>query len=308
MDHARHREAEQRLWRSLGFAPREYQLRLMRIGATIRAQEVGDGPPIVFVHGGSISGSSWAPLVARLPGFRCVMIDRPGCGLSEPLTGTFHDVAAFGRFAEDLIADVLDSLGLDRAHLAATSFGGYIALRGAAAHPDRVYRLIEFGWPIGAPVGRIPWVMRMAMAPGIGTLLASIPPTERAARAILRSIGLRQALEAGRITQEGLDWFVSLLRDTDTMRNELKAGPRIFHPIRGMNRQLLLSPSLLSTVTTPLYFLWGERDPLGGADIARPFVHHFPNAELELMPGAGHAVWMDDAERAAQTARRFLSG
>jgi 2-hydroxy-6-oxonona-2,4-dienedioate hydrolase len=308
MNETRHREIDQRLWRSLGVAPTEYRLDLNRIGTTIRVQEVGTGPPVVFVHGGSISGTSWASLAARLPDFRCVMIDRPGCGLSEPLATTFHDVDALGRFAEDLTVDVLDGLGLERAHLVATSFGGYLALRGAAAHPARIHRMVEFGWPIGAPVGRTPAVMRVAAVPAIGRLLASIPPNERAAKAILRGIGLRQALEAGRITQEMLDWFLSLLRDTDTMRNELKAGPRIIHPVRGMNRRLLLPPSLLSKVSTPLYFLWGEEDPLGGADIARSFVKHFPNAELELMPGAGHAVWMDDADKAAATARRFLSG
>lgn len=124
---------------------------------------------------------------------------------------------------------------------------------------------------------------------------------------MLRNIGLGQALETGRITQEMLDWFLSLLRDTDTMRNEVKARPRIIHPIRGMNREVLLPASLQSSIATPLFFLWGEQDPFGGAEIARSFVNHFPNAELQLMPGAGHAVWMDDAELAAETVRTFLS-
>ena len=57
---------------------------------------------------------------------------------------------------------------------------------------------------------------------------------------------------------------------------------------------------------TPVCFLWGEEDPFGGAEIARRFVEHLPNAELELLPGAGHAVWIDDPDRAAATVRRFL--
>jgi pimeloyl-ACP methyl ester carboxylesterase len=124
---------------------------------------------------------------------------------------------------------------------------------------------------------------------------------------IFRQIGLRGALEAGRIPQVALDWFRSLLRDTDTMRNELDAGPRLVTPLRGLNERILLPATLLATIDVPTYFLWGEDDPMGGADVARPFVAMVPHAELELLPNAGHAVWIDDAEHAAATTRRFLT-
>ena len=306
MNEVRYREAERRLWESVGATPTEQRVHLGRTGVTVRIQEVGQGPAVVFVHGASNSGTSWAPLVARLDGLRCVMLDRPGCGLSDPLATRFDDVPRLGAFGDTLIVDLLDALGLDRAHLVATSFGGYIALRTAAAHPDRIGRMVEFGWPVGAPIARTPLVMRLASVPTVGRLLAAVPPNERAVRAIFRSIGLRQAMDAGRVSQEILDVYLALLRDTDTMRNELKAGPRIISPIRGMNDRVLLPLSLLANVRTPTYFLWGEEDPLGGAYIAREFVKHLPCAELELMPGAGHAVWIDDPDHAAATTRKFL--
>ena len=77
-------------------------------------------------------------------------------------------------------------------------------------------------------------------------------------------------------------------------------------PLRGMDDRVLLPPSLLAEIDTPVYFLWGEEDPFGGVDIARRFVDHLPNAELELLRGAGHAVWIDDPDHAAATTRRFL--
>ena len=104
-----------------------------------------------------------------------------------------------------------------------------------------------------------------------------------------------------------LDWFVALLRDTPTMRNELKAGPRIIYARGGMNKRILLPAGLLASIQAPIYFLWGAEDPLGGAEIARQFVKQIPNAELELMPGAGHAVWMDDADHAVSATRAFLN-
>jgi pimeloyl-ACP methyl ester carboxylesterase len=307
VNEANFRKAEQRLWASLGVTPSERNVRLEHSGTSLRVQEVGDGSPLLFIHGGSNSGSSWAPLVARLTGFRCILPDRPGCGLSEPLAAPFDTVAAFDAFADTFVADLLDALQLDRAHLAATSFGGYLALRAAAAQPSRVGRMIEFGWPIGAPVGRTPFSMRVTAVPGLGRLLASIPASERSVRAILKNIGMRHALEEGEFTPEAIECFRSLLADTNTMRNELRAGPRVIHPIRGFNREIELPANLLSSIAAPLYFLWGEDDYYGGRDVARAFSGHFLNATLEILPGAGHAVWMDDADHAAAVTRHFLS-
>jgi 2-hydroxy-6-oxonona-2,4-dienedioate hydrolase len=307
MNEARYREAEQRLWESVGLTPTEQQLRLDRTGVTVRAQEVGEGPAIVFVHGSTNSGVSWATLVARLDGFRCVLVDRPGCGLSEPLPYTLDDPERLGAYGDALIVDVLDALKLDHAHVVATSFGGYFALRAAAAHPDRVDRVVEFGWTVGAPIGAVPLMLRFGGIPTFGRLAGMVPPTERAVRAMLRSIGLRGALATGRFSQQMVDTYLSLLRDTYTMRNELKAGPHTFR-LRGFNKSVFLPQSLLGTIHTPTYFLWGEDDPTGDAEIARQFVRNIPGAEIEMMPGAGHAVWIDDPDHAAATTRRFLGG
>lgn len=307
MDEARFRRAEQRLWGSMGATPTERRLHLTSRDVTVRVQELGAGPTVLFVHGGSNAGSSWAPLVARLGGFRCVLLDRPGCGLSDPIGSGLANLAAVEAFADTLIPDTLDALGLTRAHVVATSFGGYFALRAAAAHPERIDRIVEFGWTIGAPMAKVPPVMRLATAPGVGSITARIPPTERTVRLILRQIGLGQALDSGRFTQEFVDWFLSLLRDTPTMRNELSATPRVITPIRGMNERVLLPERVLAAVRAPVQFIWGEADPNGGADIARAFAARLPDAALELMPGVGHAPWIDDPDHTAATTRRFLS-
>ena len=164
MDEARYREAERRLWASVGVIPTEQRVRLERTGLTVRVQEVGQGPAVVLIHGASNSGASWAGLVARLDGFRCLLLDRPGCGLSDPQASPFD------------------------------------GLEGPA--PAR-------------PAGR---------HPGAGLL-----------------------------------------------------------PV-------------------------GHRGPLRRPRGRRRFVAQLPRAQLELVPGAGHAVWMDDPDHAAATARRFLGG
>ena len=150
MNEARYRQGEQALWTSTGAHPSERTIALDRTGNTIHIEEVGAGPPVAFVHGASNGGTSWASLVARLEGFRCIVMDRPGCGLSPRLPIRHGDMAALAAFADDLVVDVLDAVGVAQAHVVGTSFGGYFALRAAAAHPDRVDRLVTLSWGFGA--------------------------------------------------------------------------------------------------------------------------------------------------------------
>jgi len=104
----RYRRAERALWESLGVHPTERSIGLERTGAAVRIQEVGEGPPVVFVHGASNGGTSWASLAARLDGFRCILVDRPGCGLSPPLDARLPDMTHLDGFADYLVVDVLD--------------------------------------------------------------------------------------------------------------------------------------------------------------------------------------------------------
>lgn len=301
----RYRSAELALWDSVDARPSEEWVRLEHTGASVRIQTVGEGKPVVFVHGASNGGTSWASLAARLDGFRCVLVDRPGCGLSPRLDRPLADMDALGAFADNFVVDVLDAIGVGVAHVIGTSFGGYFALRAAAAHPTRIDRVVTLSWSFGAPVVSTPLVMRIAMQPALRRLVTRMPVTERMARSMLKQIGLRGAVESGTFGPVEMAWFLSLLRDTDTMRNEIDAAPRIA-TMRGFRNETLLPPSLLTRVTSPAYFLWGEEDPMGGADVAREFACLLPNAELELMAGAGHAPWMDDPGHVARRVGAFL--
>jgi pimeloyl-ACP methyl ester carboxylesterase len=300
----RFRAAEARLWESFGLAPREEHTALGRLGVSVRVQTVGEGPPVLFVHGANNAGASWASLVPLLPDRRCVLLDRPGCGLSDPLPRRLGDLDDLAGFADALVVDVLDALGIDRAAVIATSYGGYLALRATHAHPDRITRVLLFGWSLGA--SRMPASLRLASIPAVGRLMTAVPHNERSVRALLRHIGLRGALRSGRFTPAMLDWYVSLLRDTDTLRNELRAVPRF--PVLRMDDRMLLPAPFLGEVGTPVHCLWGEDDPFGGVAAARSFVALLPRAELDVLPGAGHAVWVDDPPRAAATVRAFLGG
>lgn len=306
MDVIRYREAEQLLFAYEGVAPTEHRVHLDQLGVDVRVQEVGEGEPTLFLHGSPNSGSTWMPLVSRLTGLKCLILDRPGTGLSGPLPDPVrpHNLR---RYAETLAVDVLDALDLERAHLVVSSMGGTIALYSAAAHPERFGRVVQMACPGLIPGGAIPPFMRLMMTPGVGRMLGMLPPNARAARMTLRQIGHRASLDAGRIPDVFFDWYVALQRHTDTMEHE---GTMIAHAggPRGFDPSLLIPDDVLAQVSTPTYFLWGEDDVFGGRDVAERLVETLPDAALEMLPAAGHLPWLDDPDRAGRVVMAHLLG
>jgi hypothetical protein len=75
--------------------------------------------------------------------------------------------------------------------------------------------------------------------------------------------------------------------------------------VRSPNR-LVLADCMLGKIETPTTFLWGENDPFGSADTARRLIARMANAELEMLPSAGHAPWLDNPDHCAKTIGTFL--
>jgi len=306
MNELAYRAAERRLWRSVGVQPTERRIHLERIGVDVRIQEVGEGPPVLFIHGVATSGVSWARLAARATGYRCLILDRPGTGLSEPL-GRPIDPVTLAEMADVLVADVLDALDVPSAHLVASSFGGYMALRSAAAAPDRVERMVQFSWPVGAPTPTLPLFLRAMSIPGFRRLVEAVPRTERSMRMVYRQLGHRDKLVDGRITDEDLRCYLALMRHTETMRHELAPARALISPIRGLAR-LHLPDDVLERVQCPTMFIWGGRDPFGGEAVGRALVDRIEGATFDLMPDAGHSPWLDDMEACVAKMTAFLAG
>jgi 2-hydroxy-6-oxonona-2,4-dienedioate hydrolase len=306
-DLTRYLEAEQRLWRHVGAAPVERRVTLPS-GGRVRAQVLGDGPPFVLLHGGSIAGASWATLAAALlEDVRCILVDRPGCGLSDPIVdGPLRDLDEVKAYADGFLGDLLDALELDAAAVGATSYGGFFAFRGAATVPERVTRLVEYSWLVGAPSESAPLTARMGALPGMRSGMARIPMSRGMVKGALRQFGLGRAIDSGAFDDHMLDWSHALLRHTDTLRHDTRSSPRVFTPIRGQNPDVLLDDDVLSALTMPVLLLWGEDDPNGGAGIAERFAPRLPDAELVVVPGAEHAPWLDDLDTCVAHTRRFL--
>lgn len=305
MDERRYREAEQVLFAREGVTPTEHRLHLDNLDVEVRVQEVGEGVPTLFIHGGPNSGSTWMQLAARVRGLRCLLLDRPGTGLSDPLPDPVgpHNVR---RYAEMLPIDVLDALGIDRAHLVVSSFGGMIALYAAAAHPERFDRMVQMACPAMAPGQRTPPFMRLLLTPGIGRLVGVLPPNRRVGEMVLRQLGHGASLAADRLPVSFLDWSFALQRHTDTMRHETAMISRM-GGLSGFDTSLTIPDEVLADVTAPTYFLWGEDDTFGGLETAQQVVAAMPDVELEMLPASGHLPWLDDPDHAASVVMAHLT-
>ena len=299
-----YREAEARLWRFADARPSETRVRLPRIGTEVRVQRVGSGPPVLFIHRGPNAGSTWALMVGRLPGFECLLVDRPGTGLSDPLPAV-PTAQALPALGDRFVGDVLDGLGIERADLVASSLGGYLGLRSAAAEPARIGRMVQMACPAFVPGMKTPMFMRLMSLSAVRWLMGVLPPSPKVARDLLRQIGHGASLDADRIPDVFIDWYVDLQRHTDTMLHDGDAIGN-FISLSGMRREVGLSEDFLRSVRTPTFFLWGADDTFGGEEVARAVAGLMPDAKLELVPGAGHLPWIDDPERAARVTQEFL--
>jgi pimeloyl-ACP methyl ester carboxylesterase len=297
----KYRAMERRLWEWAGLAPSERWVVLGDTGTRVRVQEVGEGDPVLFIHGGPNAGSTWAPMLRHFDGFRCLLVDRPGTGLSEPYPVTAANLAEFGA---GFVGNVLDGLGLSQAHVVASSFGGHLALRSAAAQPGRFRRMVQMAAPALAPGQTYPPFMNSLKSGVARAMMNLFPPSRRINLGILRQIGHGASLDAGLIPEIFIDSYLALGRYTDTMRHD---GRMIGAEILPNLDSLMLTEQLLGSVTTPTLFLWGADDGFGGEDHARLVSGRRPNAEPVMIPEAGHLPWLDAPELTAERTGSFLS-
>jgi pimeloyl-ACP methyl ester carboxylesterase len=299
----RYRRAEETLWHLYGLEPRERFVELADPRFRLRVIEVGSGPPIVFVPGTMVTGPAWGGLVGKLAGYRCLLVDRPGEGLSEPI--------AFpaGRYAETVSAvmsGLFDALELERAAVVGHSIGNVWALRAALAMPSRVDRLVLIG---GGPVVdelEAPGFIKLIASP-VGAIIVRLPFSPDRARGMMRDSGHGRSLDAGRIPQEFVDWMVSFQRDTSSMRAE-RAMVRTLVGRGGWRPGLALSESEFQSVAPALSWIVGSDDTTGTVELWNRTAARMPNAEVHVIDGAGHLPWIDDPSRVAAVIRQFLAG
>jgi pimeloyl-ACP methyl ester carboxylesterase len=299
----RYLEAEQRLWQHYGLEPQERFLDVDAPAARLRVLEMGSGEPVLFVHG-TVGPGGWASLISELPGFRSVVLERPGWGLSSAIDFSRQE---YKTLVADVLRGALDALELERAHVVGGSIGNVWALRLAAQHPSRVGRIVLIGGgPIVAEAG-VPGVIRLLASPA-GALMVRLPDKPARLRSILRQSGHGASLDAGRIPDEFIDWRVAVGRETDSMKHEREMVCAI---VKGKSYRpgLTFDDAELAAIRHPTLHVYGTADhTVGSAEIWNRVADALPRGELRLVEGAGHMPWFDDSTRVAAEVGDFLAG
>ncbi|GJQ31854.1 MAG: 4,5-9,10-diseco-3-hydroxy-5,9,17-trioxoandrosta-1 (10),2-diene-4-oate hydrolase [Ignavibacteriaceae bacterium] len=107
-------------------------------GVSIAHTDMGDGDPVVFIHGLGSYIPAWNRNLAVLSRhFRCIAVDLPGYGKSsKPLHSGTMDYYAL------VIMKLLNNLGIEKFSVCGHSMGGVVALKIALEHAERLNKMI----------------------------------------------------------------------------------------------------------------------------------------------------------------------
>ena len=296
------RDAETRLFARCGLQPEESFVDVDSVHVRLRVLGVGVGPQLVLLHGVSLAAAVWAPWLGSLAGYRALLVELPGHGLSGPVTyrrGTVreHSLA--------LLDGLFDALGLAAAPVVAHSLGGMFALWHAAARPGRIASLVAIGDPAVALPGatvRIP--LSLLTVPVLGQAVLRTPSPRAVFRQLLGQ-GLSPAAAAAAPEE-----LIDVLRLAVRRPGNAKTVASIMPAIDGFRRprpESVMTDAELGKITAPTMFCWGTSDPFLSPAQARPAIAKIRGAVLHEVPG-GHGPWLEDPAGCATVTVDHLTG
>jgi pimeloyl-ACP methyl ester carboxylesterase len=272
---------------------RRHQRWLQVDGRWANVVELGDGPPILFVHGLSGCWQNWLIQLTELAAsHRVIAVDLPGFGASE-LPAREISIPGYAVFLDR----VCDLLGVEEPlTVVGNSMGGFVAAELAIAVPERVDRLVLVS-AAGVSINRLRRQPTLTVARGIGVVtawavsrhetLARRPRLRRAALqfAIRHPERLSAPLAFELMSGSGRAGFVPAL------------AACIGHPIRDR----------LAQIACPTLIVWGEDDRVIPVKDAGRFERLIPGARAVVLPDTGHVAMIERPVLFNGLLERFLS-
>lgn len=263
--------------------------------------EIGNGPPLLLVHGGMDNAFSWAPILHALARDRHVIaVDLPGHGLADPFDFSHADLFAH---AHTFLGDLLDALDLPAVDLVASSIGALYAVAFAADSPERVRRLVLAGSPAGMKRPGVPFQLRLLGLPLVGQPLGRLLMSKPTREGNRKFWGQILVTHPERLDDRLLDADVaSQIRNADSHLSLVGC----IADAGGLRRRWLLG-ARWHGLQMPVLVLWGEDDAFLGFEKGQGVVSQNPHAHIIRIPDAGHVPWHDDPERVVKEVQAFLS-
>ena len=234
----------------------------------------GEGPPLLLLHGHPSRALEWAPLLRHLTkGHKVIALDFLGYGESEA-----PDVDYSINTQTEVVLGLLDVLDLRQTDVVGFSMGGWVALKLATDHPQRVRRLVL------VDSGGLTFPTTLTAESFVPNTLAQFREMER--------------LHSNRQLPD----FVA--RDLIRLTQERSWAQRRMGASLLSFRDVL--DSRLGSLKLPVLIVWGKEDRIIPFEVALRFQRELPDAKLVALEGCSHMVLWDCSERALPEVLAFL--
>ena len=262
-------------------------------GVALYAESTGAGQPLLFIHEFAGDHRSWEPQVRFFcPGYRCVTYAARG----YPPSAVPEDPAAYSqqRAVADAVA-VLDGLGIDRAHVAGLSMGGFTALHLALRHPERVLSAVVAGAGYGAQPERAAAFRAECLATAAAFEAEGAP-----------QVAQRYAIGPARVqfqrkNPRGWAEFAAALAGHSAMGSALT-----MRGVQAARPSLYALRDDLATIAAPMLLVVGDEDE-GCLEPALMLKRAIASAGLVVLPRTGHTANLEEPGVFNEAVDRFLA-
>lgn len=253
----------------------------------VRVQVGGAGEPIVFWPSLLMTGDMWRRVADHLvERSQVVLVDPPGHGGSQPLSEgfTFDDCAR-------CVVDILDGLGLERAHFVGNSWGGMIGATFAATYPDRIGRAVLMNCTAGR--AGISQKVRFAMLLRLAHWQGEIGP-----------MLIRPVLKAflGPTTFRERPDVVAQVRSAVKSANIASASWAVKSVVPARPDQHLL----LARIATPVLVVAGAEDATFPPREAIAMADAIPNSSIRVLDRVAHLAGLEDPTLVSALVEEFV--
>src|SRR3954468_7439202 len=262
-------------------------------GARVNYAEMGEGPPVVLVHGLSGCWQNWLENIPQLARrHRVVALDLAGFGESE-LPGEEISIPGYGRFLDAF----LDEIEVERAALVGNSMGGFVAAEPAISHPSRVDKLVLVSAAGLMRVGN----RRLAALERAARLFHPATAAILARRDYLvRRPKLRRRILYGIVRHPG--------RIEPELVYEVASGagkPGFLDAFNAIAQYDFRDR--LPDVSVPTLIVWGRNDMIVPVSGAYEYEQLIPGARRVIFEDTGHVPMLERPARFNQLVEEFLT-
>ena len=263
----------------------------------------GQGDPVVMVHGNPTWSFYFRELIKGLgDGYRCIVPDHIGCGLSDKPAPARYAYRLKNRV--DDLENLLDNLKFDKGiTLVFHDWGGMIGMAYAVRHPERISRLVVMNTAafLPPPAKRFPWRLSLIRSSGPLATLAVLGFNLFAVGALYMASdkGLSAEVKKG-LTAPYNCWKHRIATLKFVQDIPLAETDPSYRLVRQIDEQLQTLSKL------PMLICWGEHDFVFDNDYLSEWQRRFPKAEVHRFPDAGHYVLEDVPEKIISLAQIFL--